>query len=84
MRLAAMIGRPIFVAYVVIICIVGFPITSGLSSGPTWQATLTHTYRTECVGQPGGKPVVVPTAAAVTLLFTPNYQKLVLPCRDLE
>jgi hypothetical protein len=81
-RRAAVVGRPLFVAYLVAVIVIGFSVINARSAGPTWQAALTSAYQSQCVGAASNKLVVVPTQAGIAL-FNPADQ-LSLPCRDLR
>ena len=81
-RRAAVIGRRLFVAYMAVVIVTGFAVTNVRSPGPTWDAALTSTYRTHCVGAQPEKLVIIPTEAGIGL-FGPSEQ-VILACDDLR
>jgi hypothetical protein len=70
------IGRPLFVAWVVGLTVIGFSITNYRSQDPTWSNSVTLTYTTQCRHKPPDTIVEVRTDAY-------NAWPVALPCKDL-
>jgi hypothetical protein len=61
-RLVARVARPVFVAQVALLAVLGFAVTNDRSRGPTWKESVETTYELECVDAPASKVVEVPTS----------------------
>jgi hypothetical protein len=81
-RRIAVVGRPLFVAYVVITIVIGFSVTNARSAAPTWQGALTSAYQEHCIGAQPDKLVVIPTEAGIAL-FNASEQ-VMLRCGGLK
>jgi hypothetical protein len=81
-RTIARIGRPVFAVYMVALIVTGFSVTNARSSDPLWSASLTRTYRADCIGAYPNKLVEVRTWKASFL--APDLFPVTLPCRDLS
>ncbi len=82
-RKIARIGRPVFAVYILLLIATGFSVTNTRSSGPTWSASVTQTYRSECLGAEPDKSVAIPTEKPSWLSSSPQFP-VTLPCRDLS
>jgi hypothetical protein len=51
-RLVERVGRPLFVAQVVITIVLCFPVVNQRSRGGTWTRQVARAYQTQCVGEP--------------------------------
>jgi hypothetical protein len=58
-RLVARLGRPLFVAHVLVLTLAGFSIRIPRSASTSWPAEVEKHYRAECVGAPGDKLVTI-------------------------
>jgi hypothetical protein len=81
-RIVARVGRPLFVAYVLVLTITGFSVTNVRSAGPSWSESMTHVQQTQCIGAGPNKLVQVPTQQP-NFAFGNNVFPVILPCRDL-
>jgi hypothetical protein len=71
------IGRPLFVAQILLLTIIGFSVTTYRSENLQWSNSVTSTSHTRCDGASPNKLVEVPTDQQ-------NYWPVTLPCRDLR
>ncbi len=71
------IARPLFVAQILLLTIIGFSVTTYRSEDPQWSKSVTSTSQTRCDGASPNKLVEVPTDQQ-------NYWPVTLPCRDLR
>jgi hypothetical protein len=71
------VGRPLFVAQIIVLIIIGFSVTTYRSESPSWSRSVTQAYRLHCVGSSPNKLVEVQTDAA-------KFWPVTLPCRDLS
>lgn len=76
-RWIARVGRPLFVAQVLLVTIVGFSVSTYRSDSPGWSTSVTLTSETKCHGASPNKVVGVKT----DLL---NAWPIYLTCRDLS
>jgi hypothetical protein len=81
-RTIARIGRPVFAAYVLVLVVSNFSVSNIRSVAPTWAASLSQTYREDCVGASPDKVVEIPTQRA-NYFFGKASWAVSLPCRDL-
>lgn len=58
-RLVARLGRPLFVAHVLVLTLAGFSVRIPRSASTSWPAEVEQHYRAECVGAPGDKLVTI-------------------------
>jgi len=75
-RLVARVGRPSFIAHVLVLILVGFPIRNAPSWTPSWSSLVEERYEAECVGASLDTLVTIPGALG---LFP-----VTLPCRHLR
>jgi hypothetical protein len=70
------IGRPLLVAQILVLTLIGFSVTTYRSESPQWSASVTLTRKSACQGASPGKVVQVRTDQF-------NAWPVSLPCRDL-
>jgi len=75
-RPIARIGRPVFVAHVVVLTLVGFAVVIPRSVSPRWRASVDQRYQAECIGAPPDKLVALSISAVGAF-------KVTLPCGRL-
>jgi hypothetical protein len=75
-RLVARVGRPSFIAHVLVLILVGFSIRNARSWTPSWSSLVEERYEAECVGASLDTLVTIPGALG---LFP-----VTLPCRHLR
>jgi hypothetical protein len=75
-RLMARIARPVFIAQIALLAVVGFSVTNLRSAGPAWASALNTAYEKDCSGTASDTLVTVQTNRF-------NWWPVELPCREL-
>jgi hypothetical protein len=73
----ARVGRPLFVAQVLVVAAIGFSVTTYRSESPQWSNSVTLAGKTKCQGVDPNKVVEVRTDQF-------NAWPVALPCRDVS